>query len=135
RTDFVGNRDVNYDDTRALDDVARCYKYWIALTDCDGFRLDTLKHVDQATGRNFCGTIKEFAASLGKHNFFLVGEVAGGDGDADRYRQVLGSNLDATLDIGSARPLLTSAAKGLVAPEQYFDVLAAWDDGLGSHRE
>jgi glycosidase len=42
RSDFVGNRDLNFDGTRALDDVARCYKYWIALTDCDGLRLDTL---------------------------------------------------------------------------------------------
>ena len=46
RTDFDGSlRDFNFDDTDALDDVARCFKYWIALTDCDGFRLDTLKHV------------------------------------------------------------------------------------------
>ena len=120
RTDFVGDRDVNYDGTRALDDVARCYKYWIALTDCDGFRLDTLKHVDQETGRNFCGSIKEFAASLGKNNFFLVGEVAGDDGDADRYLKVLGSNLDATLDIGNARPLLTGVAKGLVGTGAVF---------------
>ena len=59
RTDFVGDRDINYDGTTALDDIARCYKYWIALTDCDGFRVDTLKHVDEETGRNFCGSIKE----------------------------------------------------------------------------
>jgi hypothetical protein len=45
-------------------------KYWIALTDCNGLRIDT-------TGRNFCGTIREFAANQGKKNFFLVGEVAG----------------------------------------------------------
>src|SRR5881275_569420 len=70
RTDFVGDRDINYDGTTALDDITRCYKYWIALTDCDGFRVDTLKHVDEETGRNFCGSIKEFAANLGKSNFF-----------------------------------------------------------------
>lgn len=135
RTDFVGDRDINYDGTRALDDIARCYKYWIALTDCDGFRIDTLKHVDQETGRNFCGTIKEFAANLGKARFFLVAEVAGADADAERYLQVLGSNLDATLDIGEVRPALTSVAKGLIAPSQYFDIVGAWDDALGSHRD
>jgi glycosidase len=59
RTDFVGDRDINYDGTTALDDITRCYKYWIALTDCDGFRVDTLKHVDEETGRNFCGSIKD----------------------------------------------------------------------------
>jgi glycosidase len=53
RTDFVGDRDINYDGTTALADITRCYKYWIALTDCDGFRVDTLKHVDEETGRNY----------------------------------------------------------------------------------
>lgn len=134
RTDFVGDRDINYDTPSVLDDVARCYKYWIALTDCDGFRIDTLKHVDQETGRNFCGTIKEFAASLGKSDFFLVGEVAGGDHDADRYLKVLGSNLSATLDIGEIRPALTAVAKGLAPPADYFNLVKVWDDDLGSHR-
>jgi glycosidase len=134
RTDFVGDRDVNYDGTRALNDLSRCYKYWIALTDCDGLRVDTLKHVDEETGRNFCGTIKEFAANLGKLNFFLVGEVAGDDSNADRYLEVLGSNLDATLDIGNTRLALRAVAKGLAAPSSYFDLLKIWDDDLGSHR-
>lgn len=134
RTDFVGDRDINYDAPGVLDNVARCYKYWIALTDCDGFRIDTLKHVDQDSGRNFCGTIKEFAAGLGKADFFLVGEVAGADSDADRYLEVLGSNLNATLDIGEIRPTLTAVAKGLAPPAAYFDVVRLWLDDLGSHR-
>ena len=134
RTDFVGDRDINYDGTNALNDLARCYKYWIALTDCDGFRLDTLKHIDEETGRNFCGTLKEFAANMGKADFFLVGEVAGDDTNADRYLQVLGSNLDATLDLGQTRLALRAVAKGLSAPSSYFDLLKIWDDYLGSNR-
>lgn len=134
RTDFLGLRDVNFDGSSALDDLARCYKYWIALTDCDGFRIDTLKHVDAETGRNFCGAIKEFAANLGKADFFLVGEVAGDDRSAERYREVLGSNLNATLDIGESRRLLHAVAKGLLAPRAYFDFVRTWNDDLGSHR-
>ena len=40
--------------------------------------------------RNFCGAIKEFAAVLGKSDFFLAGEVAGGDyaQDDDDDRQL-----------------------------------------------
>jgi glycosidase len=134
RTDFVGDRDVNYDGTSALDDVARCYKYWIALTDADGLRIDTLKHVDQETGRSFCGTIKEFAANLGKTNFFLVGEVAGSNNDANRYLTAMGSNLSAVLEIGEIRPTLVAVAKGLQPADNYFNMLAQWDDDLGSHR-
>ena len=135
RTDFIELRDINFDGTEALDDLARCYKYWIALTDCDGFRLDTLKHVSQETGRSFCGTIKEFAANLGKADFFLVGEVAGSDNDAARYREVLGRNLNATLDIGGIRPTLGGVAKGLIAPDAYLHLAKVWDDELGSHRD
>jgi glycosidase len=135
RTDFDGSfRDFNYDDPDTLTDVLRCFKYWIALTDGDGFRLDTLKHVSQEQGRNFCGAIKEFAQNLGKADFFLVGEVAGSDDDAQRYRDVLGGNLDATLDIGGSRRVLRAVAKGLAAPGDYFNLVAAWDPTFGSHR-
>jgi glycosidase len=135
RTDFFELRDFNFDGNDALGDLARCYNYWIALTDCDGFRLDTLKHVPEETGRNFCGTIKEFAANLGKADFFLVGEVAGSDDDAARYRAVIGHNLNATLDIGGIRRTLHAVAKGLLAPDAYLTLTTVWADDLGSHRD
>lgn len=136
RTDFAGHmRDFNFDRKRTLTDLVNCYKYWIALTDCDGFRLDTLKHVDTGVVRDFCGAIKEFASSLGKVNFFLVGEVAGSDENAERYRKVLKSNLNATLDIGESREALTAVAKGLLPASAYFHKVAAWSDDLGSHRD
>jgi glycosidase len=135
RTDFFALRDFNFDGTEALDDLARCYKYWLALTDCDGFRMDTLKHVSAEAGRNFCGSIKEFAGNLGKANFFLIGEVAGSDDDAEKYRRVLGLNLSATLDIGGIRRVLHGVAKGLQAPDAYLDFSRIWDDDLGSHRD
>ncbi|CAG5156610.1 uncharacterized protein ALTATR162_LOCUS4407 [Alternaria atra] len=136
RTDFDGEmRDFNFDRGATLTDLARCYKYWIALTDCDGFRLDTLKHVDTGIARLFCGVLKEFASNLGKTNFFLVGEVGGEDINAQKYRNVLKSNMNATLDIGGSRLALTNVAKGLAPAATYFDMVTAWDDQLGSHRD
>ncbi|MBN1605247.1 MAG: hypothetical protein JW940_01365 [Polyangiaceae bacterium] len=135
RSDFPGAfRDFNLDDGTTLNDLARCFKYWIALTDIDGMRLDTLKHVPLGAARNFCGSIKEFAANLGKADFFLVGEVAGSDDKAGRYLDVLELNLNATLDIGSSRIMLTNVAKGLEQPSDYFDMMRPWDEKLGSHR-
>lgn len=135
RTDFDGSfRDFNFDDPNTLNDLARCFKYWIALTDIDGMRLDTLKHVSQNTARNFCGSIKEFAANLGKADFFLVGEVAGEDDSAGRYLDTLELNLNATLDIGNSRIALTGVAKGLEVPSNYFQIMQPWDSKLGSHR-
>jgi glycosidase len=59
--------------------LAWVYVYWIALTDCDGFRIDTVKHVSYEQARNFCGAIKEFAINLGERDFFLVGEIPDDD--------------------------------------------------------
>lgn len=134
RTDFFTLRDLALDNPGVLDHLAACYKYWIALTDCDGFRIDTLKHVSFEDGRNFCGAIKEFAANLGKADFFLVGEVAGGDYAQDRYLDVLGSNLNAALDIGEMRPNLQNVAKGLAVPQAYFAGFDPGDAVMGSHR-
>jgi len=134
RTDFITLRDFNLAHPEVITDLARCYKYWIAVTDCDGFRLDTLKHVSQEQARNFCGSIKEFAANLGKHNFFLLGEVAGGDYNQDRYLDVLERNLDATLDIGEMRLTLNGLAKGLVHPSGYFAGFSPGNTVMGSHR-
>jgi len=134
RSDFYALRDFALSAPGVLDDLARCFKYWIALADVDGFRLDTLKHVSLAEARAFCGTLKEFAANLGKHNFFLVGEVAGGDFTEDRYLDVLQAELNAALDIGETRLALGNVAKGLAQPSAYFD---GFDPGLaimGSHR-
>ncbi|HTF97141.1 MAG TPA: alpha-amylase family glycosyl hydrolase [Cellvibrio sp.] len=134
RSDFITLKDFALDHPRVLTDLARCYKYWIALTDCDGFRIDTLKHVSYEQARNFCGSVKEFASNLGKHDFFLVGEIAGGDFEQTRYLDVLQRNLNAALDIGSMRVTLNQVAKGLQNPADYF---AGFDPGyavMGSHR-
>ena len=134
RSDFITLRDFALEAPGLLTDLAACYKYWIALTDCDGFRIDTLKHVSLEEARNFCGTVKEFAANIGKDNFFLVGEIAGGDYAEERYLDVLDRNLNAALDIGEMRPTLEGVAKGLVHPAAYF---SGFDPGLaimGSHR-
>ena len=133
RTDFEVLRDFNLTEPDVLTHLAACYKYWIALTDCDGFRIDTVKHVSFEQARNFCGSIKEFAANLGKANFLLIGEIAGGDLAQGFYLDVLGRNLDAALDIGGMRPSLNLVAKGLADPSAYFDGFNPGTE-MGSHR-
>jgi glycosidase len=134
RSDFEDLRDFRLAAPELLSDLARCYKYWIALADFDGMRIDTLKHVSLEEARNFCGTIKEFAANLGKHDFFLVGEVAGGDRNARRYLEVAERNLNAALDIGEMRLTLNGVAKGLIPATAYFDGFNPGLAVLGSHR-
>jgi alpha-amylase len=52
---------------------------WIDIGDFDGFRIDTLKHVEQGFWEDFCPRIREHAAQAGKHNFFMFGEAFDGD--------------------------------------------------------
>src|SRR5262249_56317301 len=85
RSDFFDLRDFQLDRGRALGDLARCYKYWMALTDCDGFRIDTLKHVSFDEAHRFCGSIKEYAADLGKIHLCLLAQAPRGDYHQDPY--------------------------------------------------
>lgn len=137
RSDFMTLKDFALDVKPALSYLVDIYKYWIAISDCDGFRIDTVKHVSLEEARNFSGAIKEYAESIGKRNFFLVGEMAGGEHVQDYYIDALGlmqRNLNAALDIGHARVALESVGKGLQRGFDYFNGFSEHDTGFGSHR-
>ena len=133
RTDFEDLRDFALDAPGTLNFLARAYMYWIALTDCDGFRIDTVKHVSYEQARNFCGAIKEFAINLGKRDFFLVGEVPDDD-FASRYLNAVGRNSNATLDISGGRLALRDLSRGVSDPSRYFSGFDVGSAPLGSHR-
>ena len=82
----------------------------------------------------FCGGLREYAESIGKQNFLLLGEVTGGAEMARRYLDIFGRNLDAALDIGDPAERLSRLAKGFLPPEAFFSEFGGSDE-LGSHRE
>jgi len=53
------------------------YKYWIAYADVDGMRLDAAKHVSEDFVAYFSTQAREYARSVGKSNFYIIGEIAG----------------------------------------------------------
>merc|ERR1719183_3478370 len=55
------------------------HKYWVAYLDVDGFRLDAAKHVTEDFLAYFSTEMRAYAASLGKKNFWTIGEVVGDD--------------------------------------------------------
>jgi len=57
------------------------FSYWIDVTDADGFRIDTLKHVEYDFWRRWAPAIRQHAAGRGKRNFFMFGEVFDGRDD------------------------------------------------------
>lgn len=133
RGDFFDLKDLNLNIDAALSSLIDVYRYWIAVSDCDGFRIDTVKHISWEGSRNFCGAIKEYAETVGKNNFLLLGEVTGGEAMAKDYLEIFGRNIDAVLDIGGPAALLAGMVKGVSNPNAFFDQFRGHDI-LGSHR-
>jgi glycosidase len=119
RGDFYDLKDFDLDNEAAICSLARVYQYWIALSDCDGFRIDAVKHVSIEQSRKFCSAIHEYAESIGKENFLLTGEITDA-GIAPGYVDFLGRNLDAVLGIVSYPNKLSGMVKGLVHPAEFF---------------
>ena len=117
----TGNGDIkNYQSSQALKILTECYKYWIAYADLDGFRLDTVKHINPGAVRYFVQEIKEFAQTLGKKDFFIVGEITGGMEFAKTICEKTG--LNAALGINKIPENLENVAKGYYPPENYFSI-------------
>ena len=51
------------------------YEFWIEEGGFDGFRIDTVKHVEMGFWQEWCPDIHQFAARHHKPAFFLFGEV------------------------------------------------------------
>jgi glycosidase len=51
---------------------------WVELTDIDGFRIDTVKHVEYSFWRYFTQQVRRRLAASGKTNFLMFGEVFDG---------------------------------------------------------
>ena len=126
--DFSGLKDIHqgagpvsdYTPSGALRILAEAYEYWIAYADLDGFRVDTVKHMDHGATRYFTSEIHEFAETIGKDSFFLVGEIAGSRDYAISTRDETG--LDAALGLGDVQRFMVDAAKGTGNPANYFEL-------------
>jgi glycosidase len=102
----------------ALDHLVEVLKFWITYADVDGFRIDTVKHLERGATRFLVVELKEYAATLGKENFFLLGEITGGRAQAfDTLEQ---TGLDAALGIDEVSDKLEFLAKGYRDPQEYF---------------
>ncbi|MGB5156475.1 alpha-amylase family glycosyl hydrolase [Desulfobacterium sp. N47] len=134
RTDFCDLRKFNLFSDDTLRFLTLVYQYWLALSDIDGYRIDTFKHVSFEQARNFCNALKEYAEDLDKDDFFLVAEVAGGNSAEDRYLDVTGRNLNACLDIGEQRETICNTGKGTEPSARFFAGFNYYDEGMGSHR-
>ncbi len=83
--DFYGMKELDINQPHVLNTLIKIYKYWLLAADVDGFRIDTVKHVESSAVAIFCNAIREYARELGKHNFFIFGEVMADDTTIQKY--------------------------------------------------
>ncbi|MHA7241540.1 alpha-amylase family glycosyl hydrolase [Arthrobacter sp. TMS1-12-1] len=73
--DFFGLDDLSTEHPRVVDGMIDIYKTWIADFGVDGFRIDTMKHVNDEFWQAFGPEVLAYAQEQGKDEFFMFGEV------------------------------------------------------------
>ncbi|MBI5197912.1 MAG: alpha-amylase, partial [Nitrospirae bacterium] len=66
--DFLSLKELDITRADVLDTLIQAYKYWIAVADIDGFRVDTVKHMEDSATAIFCNAVREYAKRIGKQN-------------------------------------------------------------------
>ncbi len=135
--DFFESKSLKIQDHKVLDALIKVYRYWMYITDCDGFRIDAVKHVGVEVSRKFCNAIREYAELIGKKNFMLMGEVAGSEEIATKFLSDMTLHgLDAVLDINGPPRALEKVIKGFEHPFELFKYYTKQSDlPLASYRE
>ena len=84
--DYPGLDDLKTEDAQIRADMITIYSALIDATDCDGFRMDTARHVDMGFWETFLPGIYDHAETLGKSNFMVFAEApVGGDIEQGAY--------------------------------------------------
>jgi glycosidase len=73
--DFFGLDDLFTEHPDVVDGMIEIYKTWIKDMGIDGFRIDTMKHVNDEFWQAFAPEVLDYARRQGKREFFMFGEV------------------------------------------------------------
>ncbi|GAA2609444.1 pullulanase-type alpha-1,6-glucosidase [Streptomyces roseoviolaceus] len=95
--DFSGLDDLWTERPEVVRGMERIYQRWVRDFDIDGFRIDTVKHVNMEFWTQWATALDAYAARQGRDDFFMFGEVYSADTDVTSPYVTQG-RLDATLD-------------------------------------
>jgi pullulanase-type alpha-1,6-glucosidase len=95
--DFSGLDDLWTERPEVVDGMEKIYQRWVRDFDIDGFRIDTVKHVNMEFWTQWATALDAYAAKRGRDDFFMFGEVYSADTDVTAPYVTQG-RLDATLD-------------------------------------
>jgi alpha-amylase len=73
--DFFGLDDLFTEHPKVVSGMKDIYKTWIRDFGVDGFRIDTMKHVNNEFWQDFGPDVLNYAKAQGKDEFFMFGEV------------------------------------------------------------
>ncbi|MFC8764033.1 pullulanase-type alpha-1,6-glucosidase [Streptomyces sp. NPDC057193] len=95
--DFVGLDDLWTERPEVVEGMKRIYETWVRDFKIDGFRIDTVKHVDLDFWTQWATALDAYAKKRGREDFFMFGEVYSADTTVTSPYVTRG-RLDATLD-------------------------------------
>ncbi|MFG2836846.1 pullulanase-type alpha-1,6-glucosidase [Streptomyces zaomyceticus] len=95
--DFVGLDDLWTERPEVVEGMKKIYEKWVRDFKIDGFRIDTVKHVDMDFWTQWATALDAYAKKRGREDFFMFGEVYSADTTVTAPYVTRG-RLDATLD-------------------------------------
>ncbi|MDX3864899.1 pullulanase-type alpha-1,6-glucosidase [Streptomyces europaeiscabiei] len=95
--DFVGLDDLWTERPEVVSGMEKIYEKWVKDFDIDGFRIDTVKHVNTEFWTQWATALEAYAAKKGRDDFFMFGEVYSADTSVTSPYVTQG-RLDSTLD-------------------------------------
>lgn len=116
--DFFGLDDLKTEDPQVVQGMIDVFKFWISEFKIDGFRVDTIKHVNTEFWQQWVPAIEAHAKAEGIKDFFIFGEAFDGL-PATLAQFTRNAEFPSVLDFG-----LYFAIKDVVADTQGTDRLA-----------
>jgi pullulanase-type alpha-1,6-glucosidase len=95
--DFFGLDDLMTEHPTVVDGMKRIFTSWIDTLGIDGYRVDTVKHVNMEFWQALAPHVQKYAEMRGKKDFFVFGEVFDAD-PARTSRYTTTGKMQATLD-------------------------------------
>ncbi|MFJ4520147.1 pullulanase-type alpha-1,6-glucosidase [Streptomyces sp. NPDC088810] len=109
--DFSGLDDLWTERPEVVHGMEKIYERWVKDFAVDGFRIDTVKHVNMEFWTQWATALDRYAARRGRKNFFMFGEVYSADTSVTSPYVTQG-RLDATLDFPFQDAARTYASQG-----------------------
>ncbi|MFG3163915.1 pullulanase-type alpha-1,6-glucosidase [Streptomyces sp. NPDC048232] len=95
--DFSGLDDLWTERPEVVSGMEKIYQRWVKDFAIDGFRIDTVKHVNMEFWTQWATALDAYAAKRGRDDFFMFGEVYSADTSVTSP-YVTEGRLDSTLD-------------------------------------